>query len=130
MRRSSSALLLVPPLALLLAGCGGSSGTGDSAVTQPTATATATGSAPSATSGTALSIRGFAFDPTPLTVAPGATIDVRNSDSATHDVTADLFKSGDVDQGKTVSFKAPTKPGTYSYVCSYHSNMHGTLIVK
>jgi plastocyanin len=118
-RRSSSALLLAPALALLLAGCGGSSGSDDSTVTQPTAAG-----------GTALSIKGFAFDPTPLTVAPGATINVTNSDSATHDVTADLFKSGDVDKGKPVSFKAPTKPGTYSYVCSYHSNMKGSLVVK
>jgi plastocyanin len=125
--RGSRALLLVPALTLVLAGCGGSDSGDDSTITQPTTGATS--GAPAA-GGTALSIKGFAFNPNPLTVAPGATIDVTNSDSATHDVTADLFKSGDVDKGKPASFKAPTTPGTYSYICSYHGNMKGSLVVK
>ncbi len=124
MRRPSRALLVVPVLSLVLAGCGGSQDSDDGA-TPPT-----TGSV---AGGTALKIAGFAYDPSPLTVAPGATINVTNSDGATHDVKSDdqdLFKSSDVEKGKTVSFTAPTKPGTYTYICTYHSNMKGELIVK
>jgi len=67
----------------------------------------------------------------PLTVAPGATVTVVNSDSAEHSVTADTDKAFDVDiDGKgTATFTAPTKPGTYAYHCSYHPSMHGELVV-
>jgi plastocyanin len=113
-------------LALVLAGCGDSADDGGT-VSQPTTGATS--GAPAA-GGTELHIAGFSYDPNPLTVAPGATIEVTNADSATHDVKGEDFKSADVDKGKTVSFTAPSKPGSYSYVCSYHSNMKGTLVVK
>jgi plastocyanin len=29
-----------------------------------------------------------------------------------------------------VTFTAPNKPGTYPFHCTYHSNMHGVLVVK
>ncbi|MGI8612722.1 MAG: cupredoxin domain-containing protein [Nocardioidaceae bacterium] len=32
--------------------------------------------------------------------------------------------------GGTATFTAPTKPGSYPYHCTYHSSMHGTLVVK
>lgn len=30
--------------------------------------------------------------------------------------------------GATLS--APTRPGTFAYHCTFHTNMHGTLVVK
>lgn len=33
--------------------------------------------------------------------------------------------------GGTATFTAPpSKPGTYPYHCTFHSDMHGTLVVK
>lgn len=53
---------------------------------------------------------------------------VTNHDSATHTWTATnkTFGSGDLATGKTFTF---TKPGTYSYICSIHASMHGTVTV-
>ena len=60
-----------------------------------------------------------------------ATVTVMNMDSEAHTVTADdgSFEAV-VKAGTSTTFTAPAKPGTYSYHCAYHSNMHGTLTVK
>lgn len=84
-----------------------------------------------ATTGT-ISISGFAFSPTTLTVAPGATITVTNNDSAPHSVTANdnSFDTGLLAKGKSATFTAPSTPGTYLYFCTAHPSMTGTLIVQ
>ena len=138
----SPSRLSVLPLVLLvgvgLTGCSSESAKPTS-VGAPTApppaepTSEATSSAPATgTTGASLKIASFAYDPTPLTVAPGTTIPVKNSDSAEHTVTSDmagLFLADDIAHGKTVTFKAPTRPGKYTFHCEYHPNMHGTLVV-
>jgi plastocyanin len=43
---------------------------------------------------------------------------------------AKAFDTGDVSPGRTVTFTAPSKPGSYSYICDIHQYMAGTLIVK
>ena len=55
-----------------------------------------------------------------------------NKDSATHTVTASggQFNTGDITQNQTKTFKAPTKPGNYPYICEIHQYMMGTLVVK
>jgi plastocyanin len=109
----------------------GSGGSGSSGATSPgTAAGGTTQSAPAAQAGT-ITIAGFAFTG-PLTVSPGATVTVMNTDAADHTVTADSAGTFDVQApaGKTVTFTAPTQPGTYDYHCSIHPNMHGKLIVK
>lgn len=103
----------------LLAGCG-SSGSTTSTDTTPTAA-------------NMIVIKNFAFAPTTLTVAPGAKVTVKNEDSATHTVTASNksdFDTGDIASGATKTFTAPAKPGTYTYICSIHQYMQGTLTVK
>jgi plastocyanin len=57
---------------------------------------------------------------------------VTNTDSAAHTVTGDGLNQFDVQApaGQTVTFTAPTAPGTYPFHCSIHPNMHGSLIVK
>ena len=54
-----------------------------------------------------------------------------NNDDAPHTVTANdgSFNSGNLDPGQSWSFTF-TDPGTYTYHCSYHSWMEGTVIVK
>lgn len=71
----------------------------------------------------------------PLTVAPGARIEVENEDTARHDVVSDTgeFKTPLLGQGEKATFTAPTKPGTYKFSCSLHPGSMsgiGTLIVQ
>jgi plastocyanin len=88
----------------------------------------------SASSSGTIKIEGFKFGD-PLTVAPGAKIEVENEDAAAHDVIADdgSFKTPSLGQGEKATFMAPTKPGTYKFSCSLHpASMSGigTLIVQ
>ena len=78
-------------------------------------------------------IKNFMFAPMTLTVSPGATVSVTNDDTVAHTLTATgnkAFDTGDVAPGKTVTFTAPGAAGSYSYICSIHQYMQGTLIVK
>jgi plastocyanin len=120
-RLRGGAVALVIAGALLLAACGGSS---------PTKSAGSTGS--SSSGGDKVTISNFMFAPMDLTVSPGETVSVTNKDSATHTLTATggQFNTGDITQNQTKSFKAPTKPGKYSYICNIHQYMMGTITVK
>jgi len=77
-------------------------------------------------------IKNFAFNPSEFSVYPGELIVVHNQDSVTHTMTAvsGIFNTGDIAPGQTKSFRAPFKPGIYSYYCVIHPFMTGTLIVK
>ncbi|MCZ2402165.1 cupredoxin domain-containing protein [Paenarthrobacter sp. Z7-10] len=76
-------------------------------------------------------IKDFAYQG-PDSVAPGAMVTVMNMDSQAHTVTADEGSAFDVTvkAGESMTFKAPDKAGTYAYHCTFHSNMHGMLVVK
>lgn len=79
-----------------------------------------------------LTISNFAYSVSGK-VTPGETVDVTNQDPVAHTVTSDqsgLFNVTVQANGGTATFKAPTKPGSYPYHCNFHSNMHGTLVVK
>jgi plastocyanin len=78
-----------------------------------------------------VTIQGFAFSPTPLTVNVGDTVTWTNMDTAPHNATADNggFKTADMQQGQTASITVTT-PGTYTYICTIHPRMMGTLIVQ
>jgi len=41
-----------------------------------------------------------------------------------------VFNTGNIKPGHTKSFTAPSKPGTYHYICNIHQYMTGTIIVK
>ncbi|WP_238342891.1 cupredoxin domain-containing protein [Nocardioides cynanchi] len=123
--------------ALLVAGCGG--GSSSAPASSDSMGSMTMGSSPTSTgtSGTTtgaaatVTIKSFAFTG-PSSVAPGAKITVKNEDSEAHTLTADGPGGFDVkiDPGASATFTAPTKPGTYPYHCTFHSNMHGTLTVK
>jgi plastocyanin len=129
-----------------LSGCGGSSDKTASNTTTPAPTSasvstTTPSSSGSGTSGATksspvvksamITISNFDFGK-PLTVSPGATVMVMNNDSETHTVTADTGGAFDVTAtaGASTTFTAPTKPGSYPFHCSFHSDMHGSLTVK
>lgn len=133
--RTRLAAILVMTAAAGLTACGGSSSSSDSgSAAAPASSAPDTSSsAPAATGGAALTIQGFAYSPTPLTVAPGAVVSVTNKDSAPHTVTSDtqgLFNAEQITQDKVVTFTAPAKAGTYTFTCAFHAKMHGTLVVS
>ena len=107
-------LIVFPLLGLVFSGCGSSH---HAAATAPADT---------------IVIKNFAFSPGTVTVAPGATVTVRNEDQATHTVTATghAFDTGNIPGGHTATFKAPSKPGHYPYICQIHQYMTGTLDVS
>ncbi|HEX2458991.1 MAG TPA: cupredoxin domain-containing protein [Vicinamibacterales bacterium] len=126
-RHPVKALLAIGATAMLIAGCGG----GDSGSATANPSHSSSSSAPGDSS-TGVTISDFKFTPNPLTVQPGASVNVTNDDSTPHTATADdghSFDTGTLGQGssKTISV---TKPGTYPYHCSIHAFMHGKLIVK
>lgn len=87
-------------------------------------------SGPAAMAEATIHIKSFAYAG-PDSVPAGATVTVMNMDSQAHTVTADDGSfDAVVKAGTSTTFTAPAKPGTYSYHCTYHSNMHGSLTVK
>ncbi|TLS41219.1 hypothetical protein FE633_37655 [Streptomyces montanus] len=57
---------------------------------------------------------------------------VVNRDSAPHTVTATgdkMFDTGSIAGDSTATFTAPSASGSYSYICTIHPNMEGTLTV-
>ena len=81
-----------------------------------------------ATRPNAITIKNFAFSPTPIEVKAGATITITNADGAVHTVTADRggFDTGNIDGGghATITIDAP---GKYAYHCDIHNYMTGVI---
>ena len=75
-------------------------------------------------------IQGLLNVPETVTVKRGDIVVWTNKDPFPHTVTATgAFDSGPIAAGKSWRFTA-RRVGTYSYVCSLHSNMKGTLRVE
>ena len=125
-------------LAAAVAACGSESSYTTSEGDSGTATATAspettseTAGGPAEASGPTITMANMSFGD-PITVAPGATITLKNDDSAEHSVTSQTEGKFDVhvDGGEQGTLTAPTEPGEYAFYCVYHPSMKGTLIVK
>jgi plastocyanin len=75
-------------------------------------------------------ILNFEYKSDPVTIQEGGKVIWINRDSAPHTATADdgSFDTGEIDEGKlkSESFK---EAGEFSYFCSVHPNMHGTIRV-
>jgi plastocyanin len=78
----------------------------------------------------AVKIANYAFSPQTITVTAGTVVKWTNTDSVAHTATAadNSFDSGNLNQNQSWSYTF-AKPGKYAYVCSYHPNMTGTVIV-
>ena len=110
--------------ALLLAACSsGKSGSSGPASSSGSGRATSTN---------AITISNFMFSPMHASVAPGSTVSVTNKDSVAHTLTATAgqFDTGDIGPGQTKTFTAPSKAGTYDYICNIHQYMMGTIVVR
>ena len=144
MTRKLTLLAVVPALVWGLSACGSSSpdsAASPSASTMssmpmastPGTTTESGGESPSAPAGAGdavISITDFEFT-VPASVAPGAQVTIKNGDSQAHTVTS---KTGGfdvkVDPDGTATLTAPSEPGNYPFVCSFHGNMTSTLVVK
>jgi plastocyanin len=124
-------IALVFATLLFVTGCSSKATTTPSAEASSAATTSSAPATSATAAGPTISIADMKFS-APLTVAPGATVTVTNSDGAEHTVTADSGNAFNAEVGGkgTTTFTAPTQPGTYAYHCTYHSMMHGQLIVQ
>jgi plastocyanin len=79
-----------------------------------------------------VTIEKFAFQPKALSVSVGTKVVWTNKDEEPHTVTSagEQFKSSmALDGGDTYSVTF-AKPGTYTYFCTVHPFMTGTIVVK
>lgn len=80
-----------------------------------------------------VAIRNFTFVPETVTVHQGDTVMWTNEDAVSHTATEDTekpaFDSGKIDTGGTWSYVVQKK-GTYEYICTFHPNMTGKLVVQ
>ncbi len=129
-RRSRWMRTLIPALLAFTAlGCGGATATKTAARTSaPVPTAAAQKAAATTKQ---VKIADYDYSPRTLHVAVGTKVTWTNKDATNHTVT---FKSGVKSPGKlnrgqkrSVTFG---KAGTFKYVCQYHPNMHGTVVVR
>jgi plastocyanin len=77
-------------------------------------------------------IKGFAYNPGTVEVPAGGSVTWTNEDNAPHTVTG---LNGAIPQSGAMPFGATftqefTTPGAYDYICAYHPNMKGTVVVK
>jgi plastocyanin len=81
--------------------------------------------------GTEVEIEGFCFTPTVLYAAPGETVTWTNRDGVRHNVGGANLAWGSFEQLKYEESISHTfsEPGVYSYVCTLHPGMVGTVVV-
>ena len=78
----------------------------------------------------AISIKDMAFTPASLDIKTGDTVVWSNNDDRDHNVTegSGAFKSDNLKPGGTFSFQFK-KAGKFTYSCTYHPRMKGTITV-
>ena len=106
--------------------------TGCSSYPAPSASGTST-PAPAPAADT-VTIKGFTFSPSTLTVKAGTTVTWTNQDRVPHSVVADTgspaaFASDTVASGGSYTFTF-TQAGSYPYHCSIHPSMTGMILVQ
>ena len=91
----------------------------------------ATLAAPPAAAPAEVKIDNFSFSPATLTVPVGTAVTWTNRDDIPHTVVSDdksiKSKALDTDEKFTFTF---SKAGTYTYFCSIHPKMKGTIVVQ
>jgi len=81
-------------------------------------------------SGNEVTLQFLSFHPGTLTVSAGTTVTWTDKDPFTHhNVIGDGWASPNLSMGDKYSYTFTT-PGTYTYKCSHHTWMKGTIIVK
>ena len=127
MKRKLFPSLVIVALAVsvvLAAGCSGSTTT--TTTTSPKTTPSTTRSTGGAAS---VSIVDFSFNPSTLTVSPGATVTWKNNGGAVHTVTGSGWDSGQLQPGAQYTHTFNTA-GTYTYHCANHPAMTASITVQ
>lgn len=116
----AAALLVILVVVVVAAACGGG-----------TSSSTTSGPATTSAGGAQVVMKGFAFNPASITIKAGESVTWTNQDGSTHNVTADgkVFDSSDIAPGASYTFTF-ANAGTYTYTCTIHPNMKGTVIVQ
>jgi plastocyanin len=88
------------------------------------------GSASTATTAS-VGMAGRSFSPTTVTIAAGGSVTFRNDDDDEHTVTSTdgAFESGTLGSGGSYK-RTFASAGTFDYLCAFHSDMTGTVVVK
>ena len=78
----------------------------------------------------AVSMKDMAYSPATLEIKVGDSVVWTNNDTRDHTVVAagNAFKSENIRPGGTFSYRF-SRAGTFSYGCSYHPRMKGTIKV-
>jgi plastocyanin len=110
-------------LSLVVAACGDDDGGDETGATGAMEETGANGS------GTTITIAGFAFDPSTISVSGPTEVTISNEDSTAHTFTLD---DGSVDEeigpGATTTVTVDVSEST-GFVCRFHSQMTGTVEV-
>ncbi len=119
---------------LTLAGCGGLSRTASNGTG-------AGGTGPGVTA--SITVQDYAYAPSVITIKVGTTVNWVNNGPSSHSVTADStggFDSGALAGPKANPYGGMTNgglfqmnfatPGTYTYHCMFHAQMHGMITVQ
>ncbi|MBV8613575.1 MAG: cupredoxin family copper-binding protein [Acetobacteraceae bacterium] len=77
-----------------------------------------------------VSIDNFTFSPTPITIAPGATLTWVNEDDIPHSIYCEALnlRSHPMDTKESFAHRFD-QPGTFDYVCGIHPHMRGRIVV-
>jgi plastocyanin len=104
---------------------------GTTAVAAPAATSTPTTAEPNAPKVVTVTIRLMKFSPEQIEIKAGDTVEWKNADLTPHTATAPTkeFDSGPINP--TASWRQTfAKAGTLPYVCTFHPDMRGVVVVK
>ena len=125
-----AATLAVLAAAVLMTRCGGSSSSSSPTMPAPNPVPTGGG-----TADVVITINGIdgdmSFTPNPANVRPGQTVAWKNNGGTTHTATQDGggFDTGAISNGATSAPIPMSTAGTYSYHCTFHPSMVGTVNV-
>jgi amicyanin len=116
--------LVVSALLAVNIGCGSYS-------SAPAAPANSSAGAPAAAPAGAVEVKiaGFAFQPAEVTIKAGQSVTWTNDDSAPHTATGKGFDSGSLSKGQKFTFQFASA-GSFDYICTFHPNMKGKVIVQ
>jgi plastocyanin len=78
---------------------------------------------------TIVEIRDEAFIPAHIIIDPGQTVTWSNQDDDEHTATGAAFDTGELERGDSAQVRFDV-PGTFAYVCQFHSHMQGSVTVR